>query len=171
MKIECAYDELIDIHKLQPNPKNPNKHPEKQIALLAKIIDYQGQRSPIVVSKLSGFITKGHGRLDALKRLGWPQAAVDYQEYTDEAQEYADMVADNKIAELADHDDKLMIDTILADFPKIDTELLGLSDFKIPDFSPGNADDQGKLDEKKVTIMECPYCEKSFEKSQAKIID
>ena len=170
MKIDCAYDELVDIHKLQINPKNPNKHPAKQIDLLDKIIDYQGQRSPIIVSKRSGFITKGHGRLDAIKKLGWTKAAVDYQEYSDEAQEYADMVADNKIAELAENDDKLMIDTILGEFPKIDTELLGLNDFKIPDFSPGSIEDQGKLDETKVTLMECPHCGESFEKSQAKII-
>jgi DNA modification methylase len=132
MNFQCAHKELVDLHKLQPNPKNPNKHPEKQIKLLAKIIDYQGQRAPIVVSNRSGFITKGHGRLEALKSLGWAKAAVDYQDYADEAQEYADMVADNKIAELATHDDKFMLDTILADFPDIDTELLGLDNFKLP---------------------------------------
>ena len=64
MKIECAYTELIgiDYPKLIPNPKNPNKHPDDQIERLAKIIDFQGQRSPIVISKRSGFITKGYPR-------------------------------------------------------------------------------------------------------------
>ena len=109
MKINCAHNELVDVHRLQPNPKNPNNHPDRQIELLAKIIDYQGQRSPIVVSKRSGFITKGHGRLQAIQKLGWAKAAVDYQEYDSEAQEYADIVADNKIAELAKHDDAMMI--------------------------------------------------------------
>lgn len=113
------------------NPKNPNKHPDRQIELLAKIIDYQGQRSPIVVSKRSGFITKGHGRLMALKKLGWEKAAVDMQDYESEAQEYADVVADNKIAELAKHDDSMMIDEIkhlgIEDF-----ELLGLENFDLP---------------------------------------
>jgi hypothetical protein len=132
LKFECAYDELVPLHKLQPNPKNPNRHPEKQVAMLAKIIDYQGQRAPIVVSKRSGFIVKGHGRLEAIKRLGWTEAAVDVQNYTDEAQEYADMVADNKIAELAEHDDLKMIDDIktlgMNDF---DFELLGLGDLSV----------------------------------------
>ena len=27
----CAYDELVDINKLVPNPKNPNKHSKEQI--------------------------------------------------------------------------------------------------------------------------------------------
>jgi ParB-like chromosome segregation protein Spo0J len=104
-KINCAHNKLVELHKLVPNPKNPNKHPDKQIEMLAKIIDYQGQRSPIVVSNRSGFVIKGHGRLEAIKKLGWKKCAVDYQDYEDEAQEFADMIADNKIAELAEHDD------------------------------------------------------------------
>lgn len=131
LKFNCAYSELVDIHKLQENPKNPNKHPDRQIEMLAKIIDYQGQRSPVVVSKRSGFIVKGHGRLEALRRLQWPQVAVDFQDYESEAQEYADMVADNKIAELAQHDDSMMLDGI-KEFGFEDFELLGLDDFELP---------------------------------------
>jgi len=128
MTIDCAYDELVELHKLQPNPKNYNTHPARQIEMLAKIIDYQGQRSPIVVSRRSGFIVKGHGRLDAIKKLGWEKAAVDYQDYSDEAQEYADMIADNKIAELAAADDQLL-ETLVIDLGEdFDHELLGLEE-------------------------------------------
>jgi DNA modification methylase len=144
VKINCAHKELVELHKLQVNPKNPNKHPSEQIDLLAKIIDYQGQRSPIVVSNRSGFITKGHGRLEAIKKLGWDKAAVDFQDYENEAQEYADMVADNKIAELAKHDDAFMLETIsnmdLSDLPSLD--LLGMLDFKMPEvFEPQSDED------------------------------
>ncbi len=130
MKIDCAHDKMLPLEQIQPNPRNYNKHPEKQIKMLSKIIDYQGQRSPIVISKRSGFIVKGHGRLQAIKMLGWEQAAVDYQDYESEAQEYADMIADNKIAELADPDDELMKDIIRAS--EIDDfELFGLDDFSL----------------------------------------
>lgn len=135
MKIACAHTKLVTLEHLIENPKNPNTHPEKQIELLAKIIDYQGQRSPIVVSNRSGFITKGHGRLAALRLLGWNQAAVDYQDYENEAMEYADVVADNKIAELAKHDDVIMIDSIkdldLGD--DFDLDLFGMPDFELPE--------------------------------------
>jgi len=134
MQFNCAYTELKDIHTLVENPKNNNKHPDRQIELLAKIIDYQGQRSPIVVSKRSGFITKGHGRLAALKKLGWTKAAVDLQDYENEAQEYADLVADNKIAELAEFDEVMMLDSLKElDMEDFDFELLGLDDFSLPD--------------------------------------
>ena len=57
VKILCTYDKLEPPEKLVENPKNPNRHPEKQIALLAKIIKAQGFRRPIVVSKRSGLLS------------------------------------------------------------------------------------------------------------------
>lgn len=144
MNIKCAHNELVELHKLIPHPNNANKHPVKQITLLSKIIDFQGQRAPIVVSKRSGFIVKGHGRLEAIQKLGWEKAAVDFQDYESEAQEYADLIADNKIAELADHDDGKMIDDLTKfewgkDF---DYDLLGLPDFKMPEvFEPQSEED------------------------------
>ncbi len=39
IKIHCAYDELKNIAEVIPNPRNPNTHPEKQLKLLAKIIE------------------------------------------------------------------------------------------------------------------------------------
>jgi len=104
MLIRCAHTDLVDINSLKPHPKNPNTHPDAQIALLANLISYQGQRAPIVISKRSGFITKGHGRLEAIKSLGWDKCAVDFQDYDSDEQEFTDLVADNKIAELAEFD-------------------------------------------------------------------
>lgn len=124
MKFNCAYDELVDLEKIVPNPENNNHHPQKQIERLAKIIDWQGQRSPIVISTRSGFIVKGHGRFEAIKSLGWEKAAVDYQDYESEAQEYADMTADNQIATWAEFDEG----AVLSKLPdlNIDYEMLGM---------------------------------------------
>jgi hypothetical protein len=147
MNIQCANSELIEVHKIVPNPKNPNKHPEEQIKRLSKIIDYQGQRSPIVISKRSGFVVKGHGRLEAIKLLGWEKCAVDYQDYKDEAQEYADIVADNAIAEwsnLSLADINFELGNLGPDF---DIDNLGIKDFTIdisekdlPDLESKNPD-------------------------------
>jgi DNA modification methylase len=137
MQINCAHDELVDIDLLTPNPRNANKHPEKQIKLLAKIMKHQGWRSPVVVSRRSGFIVKGHGRLEAAKLNGWDTIPVDHQEYANEADEYADMVADNKIAELADTDLSMVLEDVLNLGPDFDLDLLGIPDFKLPeDFEP-----------------------------------
>ena len=112
MKVECAYDKLVPLGKIIPNPRNPNTHPEKQIKLLAKIIDAQGWRAPITVSNRSGFIVRGHARLKDAQLLGLDNAPVDYQDYETEAQEWADLIADNRIAELAEIDLPLMKDLL-----------------------------------------------------------
>ena len=157
MKIDCAHDKMVGLEQLQPNPRNPNNHPEKQIEMLAKIIEYQGQRSPIVVSKRSGFIVKGHGRLEAIQKLGWKKAAVDYQDYENEAQEFADMVADNKIAELASTDHNLMID-LVKDSGLVDFELFGLNDFKLELLELQNNSAELDADSFDNFQHQCPKC-------------
>jgi len=140
VEIKCSYTDLIDVDLLIPNPKNPNQHPEKQIKLLAKIMKHQGWRSPIVVSKRSGFITKGHGRLMAAKQNGWTKAPVDKQDYETEADEYADMVADNKISELSETD-MLMVNEDVLQFPDLDLDLLGIPDFEIIETNVAKCDE------------------------------
>lgn len=131
MKINCAHDALVEVHKLVSNPKNPNKHPDDQIERLAKVIDYQGQRSPIVVSNQSGFVVVGHGRLMAMKKLGWEKVAVNYQDFESEAQEYAHLTADNALAEWATLDLGQINKDFLGLGPDLDIEMLGLKDFII----------------------------------------
>lgn len=130
LKINCAYDQLMPIAEAEKkiNPKNPNTHPEVQVDLLAKIISYQGCRSPIVVSTRSGLIIKGHARLEALKRLGWTQVPVDWQDYENEEQEVADMVADNELQRMSQLDINVLENLTLSalNFDTFDLELLAL---------------------------------------------
>lgn len=102
--VRCAHSKMVPVSTLQRHPRNPNTHPEAQIKLLANIIANTGFRAPIVVSKRSGFITKGHGRLDAAILLGMKSVPVDFQDYDSDESEMADMVADNKIASMAEMD-------------------------------------------------------------------
>lgn len=129
MEVKCAHTEVVDIDLLVPHPRNPNKHSEKQIKYLAKIMKHQGWRHPITVSNRSGFIVAGHGRLLAAKANGWTKAPVDRQDFDTEADEYAHLVADNKIAELADLDLSMVNEDILSLGPDFDLELLGMPDF------------------------------------------
>lgn len=128
----CAHDAIVDAAKLVPNPKNPNTHPAVQIQALGRIIRQTGWRQPITVSKLSGFIVKGHGRLSAALLEGLKEVPVDYQNYANAAEEYADLVADNRIAELAEIDQKLLAD-IFADIDtgEIPMELTGYTEDEV----------------------------------------
>lgn len=124
--VHCAHDEMVPIAKMRPHPRNPNTHPPRQIELLAKIIREQGWRAPITVSERSGHIVRGHGRLLAARLLGCSSVPVDHQSYETDAAELADLVADNRIAELAVIDDDLLAD-LIGDLgqTEIDMELTG----------------------------------------------
>ena len=127
--IHCAHTEVWPLDRLKANPRNPNKHPAGQIALLAKIISTGGWRAPIVVSKRSGLVVKGHGRLEAAKLAGLTSAPVDVQDYADEAAEMADMIADNRLAELAEMDLPSLKDLLQElDTGALDMELAGFDE-------------------------------------------
>jgi len=130
-EILCAYTELKPIHKLIPHPENPHKHSPEQIDRLAKLIDYQGIRHPIIVSNRSGFIVAGHGRLAALKKLNVSDVPIDYQDFDNEAQEYAFIVSDNAIGK--DEWAALDVEAISKklDIVPIKVEFLGIKDFQI----------------------------------------
>ena len=125
-EIYCSHTEMMPIEQVIPNPRNPNKHPDKQIELLAKIIKNQGWRAPITVSTHSGFIVRGHGRLLAVQKLGLTEVPVDCQDYATEAEEWADLIADNRLAELSEFDDALLGD-LLKDLGDMDADLVGFS--------------------------------------------
>ena len=129
VSVFCGYDEIIDIGKAIPNPNNPNQHPQSQIELLAKIIKAQGWRQPITISNRSGFIVKGHGRLLAAFHLNADKVPVEYQNYETEADEIADLMADNRLAELSEMDNDTLAE-LLQDLNDqyYDIELAGYTD-------------------------------------------
>jgi DNA modification methylase len=132
VQVFCAFDEKVPIEKVTGNPRNPNKHPERQIELLAKIIAAQGWRAPITVSNRSGFVVRGHGRLAAAQRLGLTWVPVDKQDYESEAAEWADMIADNRIAELAEPDLPMLADILLElDTGAFDMDLTGFEELDL----------------------------------------
>ncbi len=125
------YDKLVALKDLKPHPKNRNSHPEDQVARLAAILKYQGVRLPITVSKQSGFITRGHGRLAAAKHLKWKEFPVVYMDYDDSDQEYADLQSDNAIALWS----ALDVDAIRQELGELDfsfdPDMLGIRDFNL----------------------------------------
>ena len=152
--VYCSYEKAVDLVELIPHPNNPNKHSDKQIALLAKVIKSQGWRSPITVSKLSGFIVAGHGRLEAAKVLNVEKVPVDYQEFNSRAEELAHLLADNRIAELSDLN--------LGDVSKVFEELKGIDfDVELTGFNEIDFTKLDQIEEQNETVekkIQCPKC-------------
>lgn len=126
--VYCAYDKIVPISQLRPNPKNPNKHPQDQLEKLGKIIRGNGWRNPITVSTRSGLIVKGHGRMKAAELEEFEEVPVEFQNYDSEEAELADLTADNRLAELAMVDAKMLTEI----FGDIDT---GAIDFELSGYT------------------------------------
>jgi hypothetical protein len=144
-KVYCAYDEIVEIDSLKPNPRNPNRHPEAQVKMLARIIGEQGWRAPITVSRRSGYIVRGHARRLAGYEAGSQYAPIEWQDYDNDSAEMADLVADNRIAELAVLDQDA-IAGILAELKEntddLDPELSGFTTEQIEDMIAGSQPDR-----------------------------
>lgn len=154
-EIKCSYTRLAEIDSLVPNPRNTNKHPTDQIMALSKIISARGFRHPIIVSKRSGFIIAGHGRLEAAKMLGLKQVPIDEQIFENEADEYMFLEADNQIAKYAEFDESKMMDNLKElniDLQTFDFGDLGLLDFNF------NIEPEKPIKEEKSKDGEQKYC-------------
>lgn len=138
---------MVPVNTLVPNRKNPNKHNKEQIAAIAKNIERFGWRVPITVSTRSGLIVRGHGRYMAAKLLGAEEVPVVFQGYESAAEEWTDLIADNKLAEMADTDDALMA-ALLAEIDVELQELTGYSQVAVQDFltERGAEQDLAKFD-------------------------
>lgn len=133
MKVRCSYTKLVPVEELKPHPHNAKlrKHSKEAIERTAKILMYQGWRATIRVSNQSGFITVGHKRLAAAILNGWHEVPVDFQDYDDESQEIADVIADNTLNEW-DTVDLAGVNEIIQDLgPEFDIDFLGIKDFEI----------------------------------------
>jgi ParB-like chromosome segregation protein Spo0J len=87
-----------DISKVIPFANNAKKHPIEQIDKLVSMIAEYGFDVPIVVDG-DGVIIKGHGRLQAFKKLNAVTVPVVVRNDLTPAQVKAARIADNKIAE------------------------------------------------------------------------
>jgi len=162
--VYCAHKAIIKTSELIPNPRNPNTHRMDQVELLAKIIKTQGWRNPIVVSDLSGCIVKGHCRLKAACLLGLDTVPVDVQHYDNEADEMADMVADNRIAELADMDNGTLKDILQdLDTGAFDLDLTGYDVDALEQLMEECPPEPEENDSDGSGMVKCPKCGNVFE--------
>jgi ParB-like nuclease domain len=122
---------LVRIDDIKLNPQNPNIHPKEQLDQLEAMIRYSGFRHELVVSNQTGLLVAGHGRLIVARKLKMTHVPVSFQDFDDEAMEFAHSVADNAIQQQSILD-FASINMQLPDFgPDFDPYLLGMKDFTI----------------------------------------
>ena len=110
--------------------------------------------APIVVDE-DGVILAGHTRYKALLRLGYDECDVIVAEGLNEEQKRKYRLYDNKTAELAEWDQRKLMEELS------DVDFLGY-DFGLPSVRE-DEDGEGEGEEKDVVTMVCPCCGEVFE--------
>ena len=117
----------VKIDDLRPFERNPKIHPESQLKKLEHSISEFGWTNPVLATK-EGMIVAGHARVEAAKRLNLSEVPVIYLDMPYE-KAIAYVVADNRLAELAETDVEKLSDILneLIEIPDFDIELTGFN--------------------------------------------
>jgi DNA modification methylase len=118
--------EYRPLGEIRPNPRNPRKHSSRQIKKLARIISKLGFNVPLVIDR-HGNLLAGHARYEACVKLGFTEAPTICLEHLNDNEALAFVLADNRLAELSEWDDKILAEhlkdlSLVLDF---DLELSG----------------------------------------------
>ena len=123
--------EEIEISKLKTNPVNVKTHPKEQINDLAIQIQQEpGFTNPLIIDE-DYVIWVGHGRLEAVKSLGWDKVPCIMVHNMSEAEKYRYMIKDNQVNESPWEKENLQIaydkvDPILFEPFKMDIQDIGI---------------------------------------------
>lgn len=112
----------LKLEELTPYENNARMHADKDISVIANSIKEFGMNDPIGIWGEKNIIVEGHGRLLALKKLGYKTAPCIRLDHLSDEQRKMYMLAHNKSAELSEWD-----------FSKLEAELRSL-DFDASEF-------------------------------------
>ena len=150
----------LNINELTPYENNAKVHTEEQIEQIKKSIELFGMNDPIGVWGKDNIIVEGHGRLEALKELGYNEVECIRLDHLTDEERKAYTLAHNKINMNTDFNFTLL-DEELADIETIEMEDFGfikIEDINLDDFF----EDKEEKEKKSKTII-CPECGKEIE--------
>ena len=94
----------LKLEELTPYENNARMHADKDISVIANSIKEFGMNDPIGIWGEKNIIVEGHGRLLALKNLGYKTAPCIRLDHLSDEQRKMYMLAHNKSAELSEWD-------------------------------------------------------------------
>lgn len=113
----------INIEDLKPYKNNAKIHTQEQIEQIKKSIKEFGMNDPIAVWGKDNIIVEGHGRLEALKQLGYTEVDCIRLDHLTDEERKAYTLAHNKLTMNTDFD-----------FDILNGELLDITDIDMSDF-------------------------------------
>jgi len=142
--------EIWPVDRLVPYARNARTHSPEQVAQIAASIVEFGFNAPILVDSHAGIIA-GHGRMLAARKLGLAEVPVVVLDHLSDTQRRAYILADNKLAENAGWDEKVLA-AELADLERdgLDLKLVGFSDQELEVLLADSGDGPPPEDEEQI---------------------
>jgi DNA modification methylase len=129
IEIQIQYRAVED---LALDPRNPRQHSQRQVNQIADSIREFGFVVPVVVDD-TGQVVVGHGRVLAAKKLGMPRIPVVEIRHLSKAQLKALRITDNKLAQNAHWDERLLGESFL-ELKELDLDFdLSITGFSLPE--------------------------------------
>ena len=133
----------LNINDITPYEKNAKIHTEEQIEQIKKSIQEFGMNDPIAVWGDKNTIVEGHGRLEALKQLGYTEVDCIRLDHLTDEERKAYTLAHNKINMNTGFDIDLL-----------DEELDSIEDIDMEDFGFLDLDLEEEKERKEATLNE-----------------
>lgn len=133
----------LNINDITPYEKNAKIHTESQIEQIKKSIQEFGMNDPIAVWGDKNTIVEGHGRLEALKQLGYTEVDCIRLDHLTDEERKAYTLAHNKINMNTGFDIDLL-----------DEELDSIEDIDMEDFGFLDMDLEEEKERKEATLNE-----------------
>ena len=133
----------LNINDITPYEKNAKIHTESQIEQIKKSIQEFGMNDPIAVWGDKNTIVEGHGRLEALKQLGYTEVDCIRLDHLTDEERKAYTLAHNKINMNTGFDIDLL-----------DEELDSIEDIDMEDFGFLDLDLEEEKERKEATLNE-----------------
>src|ERR1700726_3784238 len=144
IEIEIQYRPVGD---LTLDPRNPRQHSQRQVDQIADSIREFGFIMPVVVDDAAQVVI-GHARVLAAKKLDMPQIPVVEIKHLSKGQLKALRIADNRLAQHAHWDERLLGENLL-ELKELDIEFdLSITGFSLPEIDLTLQKlDEGRLEE------------------------
>ncbi|MGH6679466.1 MAG: site-specific DNA-methyltransferase, partial [Bradyrhizobium sp.] len=129
IQIQIQYRNVTD---LALDPRNPRQHSQRQINQIADSIREFGFVMPVVADDC-GQVVIGHARVLAAKKLGMPRIPVVEIRHPSKAQLKALRIADNRLAQGAHWDERLLGESFL-ELKELDIDFdLSITGYSLPE--------------------------------------
>lgn len=144
--------EWLPVGRLELDPRNPRKHSDRQVKQIGQSIQSFGFNVPVLADRANRVIA-GHGRVLAARKLGLQNVPIIRLEHLTEVQTRAFMIADNRLTETSEWDDRLLA-AALNELSELELDFsieatgftIGEIDLRIEDLSSTSADSVDKAD-------------------------